>query len=256
MTSADLLHVGVSKKKAKIASVPAYKRIAEALVKEIQSKRLNPGDAVPSERDLATEHKVSLMTARQALQQLASEGIVSRLPNVGSFVAPPKIQFNRLSGVLELSFKEEMLSHGYSPESRDISNTLTTSDGEVSDRLALPLRSKLVRLQRLFMSSGEAFMVETSYMAASRFAGILEERMELRSLFQILANSYGVRISYADEEVDATSADAKTAGLLRIRTGAPILRIRQVLFEAGGPVVYSVTHYRSDRHVVLIRRYR
>ena len=248
--------MGVAKKKVKDAPLPAYKRIADFLLKNIQSGRLGLGDAVPSERDLATEHKVSLMTARQALQQLAAEGIVSRLPNVGSFVAPPQIQLNRLSGVLKLSFTEEMLSRGYSPESRVISNTLTKSDKEVSARLAIPLRSKLVRLQRLRMNSGEAFAIETAYLAASRFAGILDEQMDLCPLFQILVNSYGVRMSYADEEVSATSADAKTAVLLKIKTGAPVVRVRQVLFEAGVPVVYSTTLYRSDRHAVLIRRYR
>jgi hypothetical protein len=34
--------MSVAKKKAKIASVPAYQRIAGALVKEIQSRGLNP----------------------------------------------------------------------------------------------------------------------------------------------------------------------------------------------------------------------
>src|ERR1700742_4621149 len=110
--------MGVAKKKVKDASLPAYKRIADSLLKDIQAGRLSPGDAVQSERDLATAHKVSLMTARQALQRLAAEGIVSRIPNVGSFVAPPQIQLSRLKGVLKLSFTEEMLSRGYSPESR------------------------------------------------------------------------------------------------------------------------------------------
>ena len=61
------------------------------------------------------------------------------------------------------------------------------------------------------MSSGEAFAIESSYLAASRFAGILHENMEVCSLDKILAGFYGVRISYVDEEVGATSADAEAA---------------------------------------------
>jgi GntR family transcriptional regulator len=250
------MNVAMTKgKKSKLGFLPPYKRIAESLVKEIDSGRLQPGDPVPSERDLAAAHKVSLMTARHALQLLASDGMVRRRPNIGSFVAPPKIQFERLTGVLELSFTEEMLSHGYDPETRVISNSLTANDGEVSVRLAKPLGAKVVRLRRLWMNSGEAFAIESAYLPASRFAGILHENKEVCSLYKGLASSYGVRISHVDEEVGATSADAETAGLLKIKTATSLVRIRQVLFEAATPIAYTITLYRSDRHVVLIRRY-
>lgn len=74
--------------------LPAYKRIAERLTRRIQAGELHQGDAVPSERDLAAEFSVSLMTARHALQELTSEGLLSRRPNVGTFVAPAKIHIN------------------------------------------------------------------------------------------------------------------------------------------------------------------
>ncbi|HWC17625.1 MAG TPA: UTRA domain-containing protein, partial [Terriglobales bacterium] len=64
-------------------------------------------------------------------------------------------------------------------------------------------------------------------------------------------------IAYADEDVDATVADPKTAALLRVPHGAPLLRIRQTIFSTDGKaMLYVLGLYRSDRHVLHIRRFR
>src|ERR1700722_12411594 len=92
---------------------PAYRRIQQALRNRIEAKELQAGDAVPSERDLARTYEVSLMTARHALAGLEREGLVDRRRGVGTFVATPKIHFNRLA-----SFTEQMASRGLPARSR------------------------------------------------------------------------------------------------------------------------------------------
>jgi len=191
------------------------------------------------------------MTARHALRELTTEGLLSRRPNVGTFVAHAKIHFNKLT-----SFTEEMLSRGYIPESRVLSAGYTAKEDEVCSRLALPIGSNLVRLQRLRMSGNERFSVETCYLAAKRFGDILEEDLETQSLFTKLTDVYQVKLAYADEEIDATSADHRTARLLEVEMGAPVLRIRQLLYSTAEPIVYSIALNRSDRHSMFVRRFR
>ena len=230
---------------------PVYKRIQSEIRDRITSARLKPGDAVASERELAKTHKVSLMTARHALASLEREGVVERRRGAGTFVAAPKIQFNKL-----MSYTEQMSIRGLAPRSRVLVAKVIAEEQEVAARLGLPGSSRVLKIQRLRLTDEEPFALETCYLPAAECAAVASAPLGKNSLFSILQHDYGVELAYADEEVDATSADTKTASLLGISTGAPILRIRQVLFEAGGPVVYSVTHYRSDRHAVLIRRYR
>jgi len=76
--------------------IPAYKRIQEEIRTGIEAGELRAGNLVPSERDLARIHDVSLMTARHALASLEREGIVERRRGVGTFVAAHKIHFNKL----------------------------------------------------------------------------------------------------------------------------------------------------------------
>ena len=75
--------------------LPAYKKIQRTIVKRVERGLLKPGDLVDSERELARIHGVSLMTARHALIALEREGLVVRRRGAGTFVAPPKIHFNR-----------------------------------------------------------------------------------------------------------------------------------------------------------------
>src|SRR6476620_2917261 len=92
---------------------PAYKRIRGVIWKRIETGQLKPGDVVDSERELARIHQVSLMTARHALTSLEREGVVERRRGAGTFVAPPKIHFNKL-----MSYTEPMASRGLAAGSR------------------------------------------------------------------------------------------------------------------------------------------
>ena len=105
--------------------------------------------------------------------------------------------------------------------------------------------------------SGQPFALETCYLAADQFSGLLESPLHRESLFTLLEHKYGVELSYADEEVDATAADAKTAELLGIAKHAPLLRIRQVICSSKGKaILYVLGLYRSDCHNLMIRRFR
>jgi DNA-binding GntR family transcriptional regulator len=75
--------------------------------------------------------------------------------------------------------------------------------------------------------------------------------------FSVLEHEHGLQIAHADEEIDATTADAHTARLLGIPAGAPVLRIRQQIFSTKAkPTIYVLGLYRSDRHTLFIRRFR
>ncbi|HTQ56870.1 MAG TPA: GntR family transcriptional regulator [Bryobacteraceae bacterium] len=230
---------------------PVYRRIQYALQKRIETGELQPGDAVPSERELARTYEVSLMTARHALAELEHEGLVSRRRGAGTFVALPKIHFNRLA-----SFTEQMAGRGLPARSRILCATIV-EEPEAAARLALPAHSRLVKMERLRQSGEQPFALECCYLSAEEFTGLLSLPLERRSLFATLERDYGVELHYADEEVDATPASARTAELLGIHAGSPVLRIRQAIYStAGRASVYVIGFYRSDRHTLMIRRFR
>jgi GntR family transcriptional regulator len=232
--------------------VPAYRRIQGGIRKTIESGGLRPGDAVPSERELARIHEVSLMTARHALATLEQEGIVERRRGVGTFVSTPKIHFNRL-----MSYTEQMRSRSLKVGSKVLFSEIVDDEAEATARLSLSPKSQVLKLERLRHTAGEPFALETCYFSAKQFAGLLSEPLEQESLFGILERQYRVLLGYADEEVDATAAYPRTAELLGVPKREPLLRIRQVIYSTKGTVIlYVLGMYRSDRHNLVIRRFR
>jgi GntR family transcriptional regulator len=232
--------------------VPAYKRIQGVILKRIETGQLKSGDPVDSERELARIHGVSLMTARHALAVLEREGMVERRRGAGTFVAPPKIHFNKL-----MSFSEQMAGRSLSACSKVLSVSLIDNEQEIAARLALPARSRLIKIERLRLGGEESFALETCYLSGDEFGALVHAPLERGSLFSTLERDYGVRLAHADEEIDATIADPQTARLMEIPRGVPLLRIRQVIYSTKGKAtVYVLGLYRSDRHTLLIRRYR
>jgi GntR family transcriptional regulator len=233
-------------------ATPAYKKIQNVIRKRIEGGQLKIGAAVDSERELARIHGVSLMTARHALAGLEREGVVERRRGSGTFVAPPKIHFNKL-----MSYTEHMASRGLAARSRVLSAKIIDQQLEIAARLGRPATSHLVRVDRLRLTGEDPFALETVYLPAPEFSGLLAASLAQNSLFSTLQHDYGVELAYADEEVDATAADGHSAELLGVPRGAPLLRIRQVIYSTKGEaVIYAVGFYRSERHTLFIRRFR
>jgi GntR family transcriptional regulator len=232
--------------------LPAYQRIQSTILKRLEAGLLKPGDLVDSERELARIHGVCLMTARHALTGLEREGLVVRRRGAGTFVAPPKIHFNKL-----MSYTEEMSRRGLAVRSKLLSLGVIETEPEIAARLSLPVTSHLVRIERLRLGEDEPFAVETCYLSADEFGDLTRAKLDRASLFSVLEHDYQLHIAHADEEIDATTADAHTARYLGIPVDAPVLRIRQQIFSTKAkPTIYVLGLYRSDRHTLFIRRFR
>jgi len=219
---------------------PTYKRIQNVIRRRIENGQLMPGDVVDSERELAKLHKVSLMTARHALADLAREGIVERRRGAGTYVAPP-----------------QMASRGLVAQSNIISSGVLDDEPDIAARLSLSAASHLTMIERVRKAGDEPFALESCYLSAQEFPGLIAASLERGSLFSTLENRYGIELAYADEEIDVTAADIKTAELLAVPRGSPLLRMRQLIYtNKGKAIIYVLGLYRSGRHTLLIRRFR
>jgi GntR family transcriptional regulator len=233
-------------------SVPAYQKIQVAIRKRIESGDLRPGDVVSSERELARIHQVSLMTARHALDSLQREGVVERRRGVGTYISAPKIQFNKLMGYMEL-----MASRGLSARSKVVYLGVRNDEYGIATRLSLPSTCPLVQIERVRLVADEPFSLESCFLSGKEFAGLVQAPLERSSLFATLKHEYGVELAYADEEIDAVPADVRTAKLLAVPHGNPLLRISQLFYTTKGQaVMYCLGLYLHGRHLLANRRFR
>ena len=82
--------------------------------------------------------------------------------------------------------------------------------------------------------------------------------MTTQSLYAVLEDKYGIKISYGRRSVEAMRAPAAVARALGIRYGAPSLRLHSTSYdEHSRPVEHFVAHHRGDLsrfEVYLVRR--
>src|SRR5215218_7779113 len=66
---------------------PLYQQIKGLILQSLQAGEWKPGEAIPSEMDLAARYRVSQGTVRKAIDELAAENLVLRRQGKGTFVA-------------------------------------------------------------------------------------------------------------------------------------------------------------------------
>jgi GntR family transcriptional regulator, N-acetylglucosamine utilization regulator len=229
---------------------PIYVQIATAIRRRIRSGRLKVGDRLESERQIAANFGVSLMTARQALQSLEEEGLLERKHGSGTYVRTPPINWNRL-----LSFTEQMTMRKIKPSSRLLASSVIRSDGQLAGQLRVSPGAPLLELQRLRFGGGEPLALEICVLPLDLFPRLDRQPLENGSLFEILEQTYGVQLSHAEETIEARLADKRVAGALGIRSQSPVLFLKQYLFAKDGrPLAVSTAWYRADKNVFKVIR--
>ncbi len=222
---------------------PRYYRLKRHLTE--LTRTLEPGSAVPTERDLAVQFGTSRTTVRQAMHELVVEGRLERVQGRGTFVAKPKVAQN-----LELtSYTEDLRAQGLDPTSRLITMEYVRAAGDVPARLAVPPGARVVHLVRLRLVGGEPMAIERSYLEAARFPGLRRHLTRLGSLYAALDEGYGVRLGRAEETIETALASPEEAALLGVDTGLALLLLSRHGFDLDGrPVEWGRSVYRGDRY--------
>jgi GntR family transcriptional regulator len=73
-----------------LSPVPRYRQIATIIRRRIESGELQPDRPIPSEAQIMEEFGVARATARHAAELLRDEGLVVKVPGLGTFVRKPE----------------------------------------------------------------------------------------------------------------------------------------------------------------------
>ncbi len=225
---------------------PMYFQIQTQLLKMIQGGQLRPGDALPSEDELSRACAVSRMTARHALQSLKSQGFASRHKGQGTFVSQPRVE----KDIMHLSgFTAEMRALGLQPSSQVLGAEMTPASAEVASRLRIDVEASVFHLQRLRCADSLPVAVEEVWISREQFPGVDQIDFSSASLYQTVRERYGIRLSRADEILEARAATTREAELLKIPRRSSVLSISRTLWSTDGkPIETAQSVYRGDRY--------
>lgn len=211
---------------------------------------LAPGEPVPTERELADLVATSRTTVRQALSELVIEGRLVRRQGSGTYVAEPK-----LAWPLQMSsFTEQAASSGLKVDTTLLSAERIPATEEIAELLKIKLGAPVHRIERLREVNGAPMALEQSHLSARRFPGLAKALRQTGSLYQVLAETWNVRVVRATETIETGPASPRESELLATDTGSPLLILSRHSFDAESkPVEWVRSWYRGDRYTFVAR---
>jgi len=235
----------------KQSHIPIYRQIQTRFKQLILNGQLEPQDVLPSETELARRYDVSVMTVRQAMNELVNEGLIYRERGRGTFVArqPMVHPLQRLEG-----FSEDISARGLVPSAQILAFEHVPAPKEVALALELEPAHEVLRIKRLRLADDRPVGIHDSYLRGVYFD---QTTLEKHGSLYALLEAQGLILAEGEEVLEAVAADQEASELLNVPPGSPLLLVsRTVYLESGQPIEFVRATYRADlyRYAVRLKR--
>lgn len=229
---------------------PLYRQIKDLILQALENGEWRPGEAIPSETELAARFSVSQGTVRKAIDEMAADNLLVRRQGKGTFVAShsdPRAFFRFLKLV--------PLAGGIEPSrSIPLECWRAKAGPEAARVLGLKLGDPIIIVRRLLAFSEKPVVVDEIYLPGEVFSGLSLEVLKehLGSLYSLFETRFGVRMIRAEERLRAVAADRASAELLQVAEGSPLLSVERVSYTYGDrPVEWRRGLYSTVTHCYL-----
>jgi GntR family transcriptional regulator len=229
---------------------PLYQQIKGLILQSLQSGEWRPGEAIPSEMDLAARYRVSQGTVRKAIDELAAGNLVVRRQGKGTFVAThaeQHVQFRFLKLVPDTGIPG---SEG--PAERKIVNCRRLrASADVARALALRTGDSVLQARRVLSFASVPTILEDIWLPAAPFKGLTAERLADHHgpMYALFETEFNVRMVRAEEKIRAEPAIDGRELLLNVKPGTPLLSVERIAYTYQDvPMELRRGYYRTDTH--------
>ncbi|MDR2127937.1 MAG: GntR family transcriptional regulator [Burkholderiaceae bacterium] len=229
---------------------PLYQQIKALLLQSLQQAEWKPGEAIPSEMELAARYRVSQGTVRKAIDDLAAGNLLVRRQGRGTFVATHSeqhVQYRFLRLVPDAHTPQ-----GEGPAQRKIVECRRLrASAEVARALHLHTGEMVLQARRVLRFENVPTILEDLWLPGTPFKGLTAERLSdyHGPMYALFESEFGVRMVRAEEKLRAVLPDAAQAALLAVDTATPLLSVERVAYTYNDiPMEYRRGLYRTDAH--------
>lgn len=229
---------------------PLYQQIKGLILNSLRLGEWKPGEAIPSEMELAVRFRVSQGTVRKAIDELAAENLLIRRQGKGTFVAThaeQHVQFRFLKLVPDTGSPG---SEG--PAQRDIIECRRArASADIARALALRTGDTVLQVRRVLSFAGSPTILEDIWLPATPFKGLTAERLANYQgpMYALFETEFNVRMVRAEEKIRAEPATDGRETLLKVEHGAPLLSVERIAYTYKDvPMELRRGYYRTDTH--------
>jgi len=229
---------------------PLYQQIKDLILQSLQSGEWKPGEAIPSEMDLAARYRVSQGTVRKAIDALSADNLLVRRQGKGTFVAThaeQQVQYR----FLKLQPDNGNHQHEGPADRTIIDCKRQRASADIARGLSLRAGDAVLQIKRVLAFSGVPTILEDIWLPAPPFKGLTAERLSTYRgpMYALFETEFGVRMVRAEERIRAVNPDLEQAPLLGVSGHAPLLSVERIAFTYNDvPMELRRGLYRTDTH--------
>ena len=204
---------------------PLYQQIKALMTRDLQAGVWRPGEAIPSETELAARFKVSQGTVRKAIDELATDNLLVRRQGKGTFVATHAEQTTRYR-FLRLAADD---GSGRELQRRLLECRRVRASLDVARALELKSGDPVVFVRRMLLSERKPVVLDDIWLPGRLFKELTAERLASYEgpMYALFEAAFGVQMIRAEEKIRAVAANAASAALLEVPVGSPLLSVER-----------------------------
>ena len=231
----------------KIPGVSLYHQIKQDL--RVKIEPLDPGTKIETEQQLSDHYGVSRGTIRQAINDLASEGLLQKVQGSGTFRS--NNSGIHISYFVNRTFTQQLQETGQVPGIADIRLETVPVTANVAKYLQIPQDTEVFRLSRVRLSNGLPFGVGVAYIRKEYVPQLKAEDLEM-SLVDMVETKYGIAFTNRHGYCFAVPASPELAATLSVRPNSPILEIDYIFCDQSGtPLMVDMMQLSSSFRLAL-----
>jgi len=224
---------------------PLHLQLAQLLRERIVRGTDAPGSMLPTEQALVERYGISRTVVRQAMQSLATEGLIVRIAGKGTFVRSERDPLPQAWSVGSL---DELLAYGLDTRLEVLSMRHVPARIAIARLLAIDAGAEVLEIRGLRYAAQGLYSYQTNYFLRDIGAVLETADLSRGSLLEVLQSRVSLRLTHAEQTVSAEPADAASARRLKVAKGSPLLVIQRVFVSAErGPIEVGIMRYRPDR---------
>jgi GntR family transcriptional regulator len=229
--------------------IPKYLQISNWLKAQITSGKYTEGDRLPSEAELTQRCEVSRATLRQAIANLADNGLLVKKKGLGTFVKSADMIVELKHDMKKISSFGDYIGAKQIKEKTVVLEKSTIIAGdEIAQKLILGSQQKAVQIKRLRTGNNISYIYEESYLPYRLFKDILNQDLQ-GSLYKLITTEFGIKLKRSIQEIKAVILDNRVTTLFNMPKQSPGFFMKNLTFDDNDtPVELLYSYYRGDKY--------
>ena len=228
--------------------LPKYYLVKKAIVENIENEVYDSKDPIPSERELMETYQVSRITVRKAIDELVTEGYLYKIQGKGTYVKTDEGSSNLFSIT---SCTDDVLRLGMKPSKEVVVSKMVNPNVKRAKALEITTDDKIYMIGRILYADTEPLNYTLTFLPEKIFPGLSKYDLGKESLYRIMTEVYGVKITKARSTIEAIGAQDEIAEYLDVEEGTPIILFccitHGIVNGREIPIENFKCYYRTDK---------